>query len=344
MAANTANPQSFKPIMVDKDRHKGGGDYRQILAIGRPRTGKTTILHKFAKDWALANGEPAFALDYNAELFSRFYNPNRGDIFIAPYDRRSVPWSPLAELQSEPDCTRIAHCLAGDDTNNVDQLYITGCVEACFVLKQRGYKPTNRKLVEYLSGENIDEIVTVLGDVNQSMAVINHEINLERALNTGRRIADAIATLDEDAGCDSFSIQDYVQSDRGGAFMYAIAAPSDGNPGRNLTSIVASVYLDCMKVKHQYASDRTWFFIDEIGQYPAIHDLPDSLSLGYKLGIATVASVQSIHQVEAIYGHNRGDLLLASFDGKAMFEASDADTAEWQKRQSNQYQIELSPG
>ena len=51
------------------------------------------------------------AVDSGADLATRYYSEERGDVILNPLDSRCVAWSPLAEIRNLADCMAIARSI-----------------------------------------------------------------------------------------------------------------------------------------------------------------------------------------------------------------------------------------
>lgn len=58
-----------------------------------------------------ARGEHALIFDADGSYTQRFYRPERGDIILNPWDRRSARWNPLGDVRDLADARRIAAVL-----------------------------------------------------------------------------------------------------------------------------------------------------------------------------------------------------------------------------------------
>jgi hypothetical protein len=94
---------------------------RHMAMIGTTGSGKTTALRQLL-DGIEARGEAALVYDTSGEFVAHYYDPERGDIILNPFDARCAFWSPFAEMAHPADADRIAHQLiteTGQHDNDV---------------------------------------------------------------------------------------------------------------------------------------------------------------------------------------------------------------------------------
>ena len=84
---------------------------QHMLFSGTTGAGKTQAINRVLRA-VRARNERALIADPAGGFFSRFGRP--GDVLFNPFDRRSVDWSPFAEIRAEYDCQRIAKAAVPD--------------------------------------------------------------------------------------------------------------------------------------------------------------------------------------------------------------------------------------
>ncbi|HDZ7973587.1 TPA: type IV secretion system DNA-binding domain-containing protein, partial [Escherichia coli] len=86
------------------------------------------------------------------------------DVLFNPFDRRSVDWSPFAEIRAEYDCQRIAKAAVPDGTGEGAEWHHyaqTLLGETLLALHQRGEHSVKR-LLHYVSSADIKELGELL--------------------------------------------------------------------------------------------------------------------------------------------------------------------------------------
>ena len=90
---------------------------RHMAMIGTTGSGKTTALRQIL-DGIEARGEAALVYDTSGEFVAHYYNPERGDVILNPFDARCAFWSPFDEIAHPADADRIAHQLITETGQN----------------------------------------------------------------------------------------------------------------------------------------------------------------------------------------------------------------------------------
>jgi hypothetical protein len=70
---------------------------KHFKLIGTTGTGKSTAIRELLGG-ALARGDRAVVADADGAYMHRFYDPERGDVVLNPFDPRSVKWDLFAEI------------------------------------------------------------------------------------------------------------------------------------------------------------------------------------------------------------------------------------------------------
>ena len=81
--------------------------------IGTTGTGKSTAIREMLSA-ALARGDRAVIADPDGGYLSHFYNPDRGDVILNPFDPDSVKWNLLGEITNDYDVDQLARSLIPD--------------------------------------------------------------------------------------------------------------------------------------------------------------------------------------------------------------------------------------
>jgi hypothetical protein len=81
--------------------------------IGTTGTGKSTAIAQML-ECALARGDRAVIADPDGGYLRRFYNAERGDVILNPFDRRSMKWDLFAEIRDDYDVDQLARSLIPD--------------------------------------------------------------------------------------------------------------------------------------------------------------------------------------------------------------------------------------
>src|SRR5271168_3421266 len=86
---------------------------KHFKLIGTTGTGKSTAIREIMSR-ALARGDRAVIADPDGGYLRSFYQKDRGDVVLNPFDERSVKWDLFAEIRSAYDVEQLARSLIPD--------------------------------------------------------------------------------------------------------------------------------------------------------------------------------------------------------------------------------------
>jgi len=86
---------------------------KHFKLIGTTGSGKSTAIREVLRT-ALARGDRALIADPDGGYLQRFYDPDRGDVILNPFDPRSARWDLFSELRDPYDADQLARALIPD--------------------------------------------------------------------------------------------------------------------------------------------------------------------------------------------------------------------------------------
>src|SRR5262249_12680297 len=86
---------------------------KHFKIIGATGTGKSTAISEMLGA-ALERGDRAVIADPDGGYLRRFYKPQRGDVILNPFDRRSAKWDLFGEISNDYDVDQLARSLIPD--------------------------------------------------------------------------------------------------------------------------------------------------------------------------------------------------------------------------------------
>jgi hypothetical protein len=88
-------------------------ELKHFKFLGTTGTGKSTVIRELLHG-AIGRGDRAVIADPDGGYLSRFYDPNRGDVILNPFDARSRKWDLFAELRNPYDVDELAQAFIPD--------------------------------------------------------------------------------------------------------------------------------------------------------------------------------------------------------------------------------------
>jgi hypothetical protein len=308
-----------------------------LLIPGGTSSGKTVAIDSIISD-AIARGDRCIVIDPNGHAYSRF--GQRGDIILNPFDKRSPGWSVFNELRKPYDFSRIAKSVIPDSQDaNTQQWHAYAqqlFAETARAMSQQGEASTER-LLYWLTQAPAQELAALL--VGSSASGL-FEPGAEKAFASTRFIlvhhVDAFQYLLP----GSFSLRTWLESGEGNLF---ISWRED-----MLTTLrpLVSAWTDVLIANILTLSDESprplWLVLDELASLERLTSLEAGLTKGRKHGLRVVAGLQSVSQLDALYGLHRAKTLRSCFRSVLALGCSNADphTAKEISDGLGQYDIE----
>lgn len=310
------------PIPIDVE---DGG----FLLAGSPKTGKSQATTKML-DTLQAGGQRAVIADAEGIFYSRYASTDA--VLFNPLDRRSVSWSPLAELKSTHDCAALAKSLIPDGQgaeaswNDAAQTVLEGLLRRCWETGK-----TNAELYRLACVADTEELQKLLAGTAAMTVVGNARYFGEVRPGLGRYLR-CFEYLDPAAGRNSFSVRDYITDENGWLFItYMQEQRAALLPLIQCTLDVASRTI--LSLPHttgdRSKQKRTWFVLDELPLLGRIMSLIPLLTNGSKHGAAVIATAQTIALFRETYGHDTTQTILATLGTWLTLRVKDPETAEY---------------
>ncbi|MES2208472.1 MAG: type IV secretion system DNA-binding domain-containing protein [Pseudomonadota bacterium] len=271
---------------------------KHFKIIGTTGTGKSSVIRLMIKK-ALWRQDRAIIADPDGGYLSRFYQPERGDIILNPFDARSHSWALMDEIHSPHDVRLIAESLipqvhADDEWKSYARLFIASLLTYC--------KQEKKNLNDFLYlavAAPQDELYDIL---KKTPAAPYTDPANSRMFGSVRSIASThLASLEylQSGSTESFSIREWVKNGKGCLFL-----PYRSDQIAALRELISTwmqlAIFETLRLEEK--DNRLWFFVDELDALGQIGGMKDALARVRKYGGRMVLGFQSISQVRATYG------------------------------------------
>ena len=274
---------------------------KHFKLLGTTGTGKSTAIRGLLRA-ALERGDRAIIADPDGSYQAHFYNPQRGDQILNPFDPRAARWSLFGELETAYDIEQLARALIpehGDASAREWKSYARALFGA-ITRQLHDAKETDLALLyRLLTSAPAKELrVLVAGTAAEPFL----ESSNARMLGAIRSVLSAaVATLDHVATQigPPLSVRNWVRSGTGVLFL-----PYSAGQIAALRSLISTwLRIAIFETMSQPEGDqRLWYIVDELDALGAIDGLKDALARLRKFGGRCVLGMQSIAQVRACYG------------------------------------------
>jgi Type IV secretion-system coupling protein DNA-binding domain len=280
--------------------------------IGTTGTGKSSAIAQLLGG-ALARGDRAVIADPEGGYLRRFYDPDRGDVILNPFDRRSVRWDLFAEIRHGYDVEQIARSLLPDH-EGADRSW-RGYARTFFSAVTRQAHAAGvrdvRELYRLLVVADSDELRALTRGTPAQPFLEEHN---GRMFDSIRSVtSSAVGALEYVAAqrASPFSLRQWVEDDhsgRGGVLFIPYRAGQIAALRSTISAWMRIAIFAAMD--REEADQRLWFVVDELDALGQIDGLKDALARLRKFGGRCILGFQSVSQVAGTYGDADGHTII----------------------------------
>jgi hypothetical protein len=275
---------------------------KHFKLIGTTGTGKSTAIGEILSS-ALPRGDRAVIADPDGGYLRRFYDTQRGDIVLNPFDPRSVKWDLFAEIKNPHDVEQLARSLIPDHEG-----------------QDRSWRSYARTFFTAVTRQAHDAGVTDVGELYRLLVI--SEASELRALVRGTpaqpflnednsRMFDSIRSVTSSAvaaldyigqqKAAGFSVREWVKDESAGVLFIPYKA---GEIAALRSTISGWMRLAIFEAMNQGDEQHRplWFIVDELDALGQIDGLKDALARLRKFSGRCVLGFQSLAQVSSTYG------------------------------------------
>jgi type IV secretory pathway TraG/TraD family ATPase VirD4 len=276
---------------------------KHFKLIGTTGTGKSTAIRELIGG-ALDRGDRAVIADPDGGYRQRFFNRYRGDIVLNPFERDSVKWDPLAEVESSYDAAELASALipsSADPGASEWRAYARTFLAALLRRCREAKRLSSSELWRLLAVAPCEELQAIVAGTPAQPFL---DADNARMFGSIRSVAvSAMAAFEhvQAQRASTFSIRRWVKEAPSGALFI----PYKANHIAALRSMIATwlrlAIFEAMSGEED-RDQRLWFVVDELDALGAIDGLKDALARLRKFGGRCVLGFQSVAQVSSTYG------------------------------------------
>ncbi len=275
-------------------------EVRSFLMLGASGTGKSVAIDAMMHT-IRPRGDRMMVADPNGAAMSKCWQA--GDVILNPMDMRSVSWDLLGEIEQPSDYKHLAESIlpfTGDAKIDEWRTHSQGIFAACLKTWHEGdLGSTDRFLKTMAQGGTSKLRLLCQGTSAASYFDEGGERMLTSILSTLNPSLTDLETL-AGGGGEPFSVRRWVRDGSGALWMPYKASQIAALRG----PVSCWMRLGIFELLDMEESDtrRMWYFLDELDAMGRIQGLKDAMVRGRKVGGCIVAGIQSIGQIEAVYG------------------------------------------
>jgi len=306
---------------------------QHFLITGSPGAGKTQIIYPLVYQ-AFERGDKAIIWDIKGTFIQAFAGKEGVDL-LAAWDKRSIAWSPGADIRSQLDCQQVAGIMFPPNPKDSQPFFLNSArqiLEAIFMyLDSKGESWGWGDVWTILSKEK-SEIAKLLNTFEDGRALANvlggetkasediYSTLIGHAQQTIRWYAKAWPK-------GQVSLRKWVHGNSKLLILGGI--PERADLAQSTANISVELIVNEILSLPDDPNRRIWLFLDELATLGKLTSLLNAFSLGRSKGLCVVAGIQDIGKIEHHYGPQLAKSIANTFSTQIVLRCSDHDTAQW---------------
>ncbi|MBB5373787.1 type IV secretion system DNA-binding domain-containing protein [Acidocella aromatica] len=351
LARMTATESSRHALRLGSVAIPYGLETRHIAMPGTTGAGKTTALRQLL-DIIEERGDAALVYDTSGEFIAHYYDPERGDVILNPFDKRGVFWDLFAELKHPADAARLARYLMNETGDRDKDVWLEAArnlvANILRTLWQEG-RCTLQALLDALQSMPREELERWLAHTSSARAF---EKDAERATASVLfMLAKAVNMLmflriAPREGETSFSFaRFFAEIDQHEGRKPWIFVPRKEDYFEAVKPLMA-LWLECAASAvlglAPSSARRLSFVLDEVADLPRVDNLARLLPEGRKFGASVILTFQAIGQMWERYCREGAEALLGCCNTKLFLQLVDQASREWASETIGSVEVEIS--
>lgn len=299
--------------------------YKHFLLTGGTGQGKSVAINDFLKSCASnpASKTRLIVIDPNGTFASHFYKD--GDIIFNPFDARSPAWSVLNEVRNSYDIENYSLTVipksadANHESFNVmARAVVQSTMERVISINEYDQAKKIEVFYEILTKSTNEDLTGFLqGTPAYSM------LGNDKLVGTIRSIITTQLTAHKHCKIGNFSFRDFLKNTNGNIFI--TWKEDQVTALKPIISCVTDVVCSALLSDFDNYSDFA-FCIDELGTLDRLSYLEPVLTKGRKHRLIALAGIQSLAQLNKVYGKEDAMTLRGCFSSFGVCALNSQDT------------------
>jgi type IV secretory pathway TraG/TraD family ATPase VirD4 len=313
---------------------------QHFLITGTTGAGKTQVINGMLRS-IRKRGNRAVIADPAGGFYARF--GKSGDVLFNPFDRRSVDWSPFAEIRADYDCERIAKAIIPDLEGGESaqwQLFAQTLLAKAMLAMHRNGERSMKRLMYWMASADQKELEPLLAGT--AAAVMCQRGNDKMLNNTRATMLPYLSVFDYLPDEGRFSIRQWIQEDWRDNWLFITYRDDQMGMLRNLVATALEMALVEGLSLSENQERGLWFVMDEVDSLGKVTSLRAGLTKLRKYGGRCVLGLQTVAQLRTTYGRDEAQTLIANTSVKCILRAGDSETAKSMEHELGEQEIERS--
>lgn len=321
------------PLVKDSEK-------THILVTGTTGAGKTNLINGLLPQVG-ERGDRAFVVDTTGDMIAKYYNPDRGDVIINPFDERSHDWDIIHECQHEFQYDNLSKAIVPPNHNSSEPMWrdASALTFSAALQKARKENMSPKEIHEILFHSTLKQYGNFFRGTD---AFVYADPNGEKTTMSFRSTLTTNVQFLKHLGKErsKFKVSDWLKDDSEKSWVFVTANEDMLGTLSPLISALFSAVTTTLMSKGESFERRVWFVMDELPALQKLRALEPILSKGRKYGACVLAGLQDMAQFNQIYGHNGAKTILNLFNTKFFFRFNEVESAEYLSRWLGEEEIE----
>lgn len=329
---------------------------RHIMLMGNTGTGKTNVFDFILSELRRNSSERDvfIVFDSKGDFIKKHWKENDQVLGNGKkYRKNSAVWNIFDEIQMkdgdqediEINAREFSKSLFSDRKNKsqpffsnaAQDIFANMLIYTCRKFKEKperfNYYLNNKQFIHMLksfNSANYQECFNHYSDMKSLMNYLGEGGNLQglgvlAELNS--MINDYFVGIFAQEKDNSFSMRKFVRN-RGGNAIFIEYDIASGEVFEPIYRILFDLALK-EAMSQEETSGNVFLIADEFKMIPKLQHIGNALNFGRSKGIKILAGIQSISQLEAIYGKTESEVMMAGFSSIISFKCNDPSSREY---------------
>ena len=278
-------------------------EMKHFMTVGATGSGKSVAIRE-ALGGAAWRGDRCFVADPDGGYLSRFYNKERGDIILNPFDARTHVWDMLAEAPTDPQADQLVESLmpimggAGEVGWTVRARTLLSSI---FRMSRENPNADNALIYRQFAQAPTEALSSLLGSTAAApLLAEGAEKLLAGVRGTCTATISILEYISKMGEGPKFSIVEWARSDsRAWVFLPYRADQISALRYMISTWMRLAIFAQMSRGEGDFA---TWFVADELDALGKMEGIDDALQRVRKFGGRCILGFQTIEKIRDIYG------------------------------------------
>lgn len=313
-------------------------EFQGFFFHGSTGSGKTQAI-MYLLDEIRALGEPAIIYDKECTIKPFFFNANT-DVELNPVSALCANWDLWAECDNPLELGNLATYLIPKSVQGSDPFWVDA---ARTILTSMAWKIRDRKdksaitLLRLLLTTTLDEMRELLKGTESenlvSKEIEKTAISIKSVLATYTKALRYLESIDTNNAA-KFSIKEWIRNasettNKSNGWLFITSRSKYHREIKPLISLWLGLAMQGIQSLKPNSGKRIWLIIDELASLQRLEMLSDTLADIRKFGGCVAVGIQSIAQLEFLYGNQEAHAVADLLNTSVYFRSPKSRVAKW---------------